>query len=902
MAPEELRASPDALLALAEREGRGRLKIFLGAFPGAGKTYAMLQTAQAARAEGIDVVAGLVETHGRAETQRLVEGLEILPRAMIPYRGRMLGELDLDAALARRPRLLLVDEYAHTNVPGARHPKRWQDVQELIAAGIDVWTTLNVQHLESLNDVVQRITHVRVRETIPDGIFEKADDVVLVDVTPDELLKRLSEGKVYVQDTAARAVESFFRPGNLMALRELALRRAAERIDADLVERMQGSAIEGPWAAGERILVLVGAERESGRIVRHGKRLADLVGAPWIAVHVERPERRTPPAERRRAAQALRLAESLGAETRTLVGSDVAEEALRFARFENVTQIVVGRSRADRRLGLFGRPLAHTLIATADDIAVHVVTPPPERETGRLRRILARVLPKPERVEGLAPFLWASVAVGIALGIARLMTIVMPFPNIALVFLMAVLFSAIAHGFWPAIYATIAGFLVYNFFFTVPYFTFVVSQPYELLSLVAFLVVAIITSAVAVRAREQARAAVARVRATRRLFEFARKLSALPTRAAVAEGVASEANVILSRAVLVLLPDETGELEVAAAWPPEDALDVAAASAARWAFENGEPAGADTGTLPTIPWHFLPLRGASGPIGLLGLAVGASGELDEETKALLETLAEQAAAALERTRLSREMIEVRHAAETERVRNLLLASISHDFRTPLASILGAASTLRELAPRLPEPARRDLLDQIRDEAEELDAMVRNLLAMTRVEAGALELNATWIDVGELVERAVAAARRRGAPQTIVTQIAEDLPLVRADQSLLDQALANLVGNAVRHAGRSARILVSARAEGGVVRIVVRDDGPGIAPDLLPHVFEKFVRARAGGADGGEGSGLGLAIAKGIVEAHGGTIEARSPAAEGRGAAFTLALPAPPTGVRVGASP
>jgi len=453
------RASPDALLALANKEGRGQLKIFLGAAPGVGKTYAMLTAARSAQAEGRDVVAGLVETHGRLETEALVQGLDILPRKPIVYRNQVMKEFDLDAALARRPNLLLVDEYAHTNVPGSRHPKRWQDIDELLAAGIDVWTTLNIQHLESLNDVIQKITKVRVRETVPDTVFDRADEIVLVDLPPDELLKRLAEGKVYIQETAARAVDSFFKLQNLTALRELALRRAAERIDAELIGRMQAQAIEGPWAAGERILACIGPDRTSPAVVRTAKRLADLMDAPWLAVTVERPDGHLDDTARQRVDEAMKLAQSLGAETQTLVGNDIPAELLRFARFENVTQIVIGPSRGGFFAELFRRSLPHELIRRANDIAIHLVT---GRGEGREREGWRRWLSFSFE---LLPFLWSTLAVAGALAIGELLTALTPVPNLSIVFLMAVLLTAIRFGIWPAIYASVLSFLVYNFFF-----------------------------------------------------------------------------------------------------------------------------------------------------------------------------------------------------------------------------------------------------------------------------------------------------------------------------------------------------------------------------------------------------------------------------------------------------
>src|SRR6202521_5484906 len=578
------RASPDALLALAKKEGRGKLKIFLGAAPGVGKTYAMLVSARSAKAEGRDVVVGLVETHGRIETETLLQGLEILPRKPVIYRNLVVNELDLDAALARHPDLLLVDEYAHTNVSGSRHPKRWQDIEELLAAGINVWTTLNIQHLESLNDVVQKITRVRVRETIPDRVFEEADEIVLVDLPPDELLKRLSEGKVYVPDAAARAIENFFKPQNLTALRELALRRAAERIDADLVERMQAQAIEGPWPAGERILASVGPDPISPIVVRHAKRLADVMNAPWLAVTVERPGHQLGAIERQRIDEAVKLAETLGAETRTLVGNDLPGELLRLARFENVTQIVIGRSAGGLFAEIFRRSLPHELVRRAEDIAVHVVTG--QRAIPPIRRRRLAIGP----LHGIIAYVWSTIAVAAAVGIGEAMTMLTPLPNLSMIFLMAVLFPAVIFGIWPAIYASVLSFLAYNFFFIEPIYTFTVAEPYELFALFVFLVIAVISSALAGRVRDQARVSESRMRSTRRLYEFPRKLSALARLDDVAEGAAGASSSTLGRPPLILL-DEAGALALRAAWPPEDVLDAATMTAALWAFTHDEPAG-----------------------------------------------------------------------------------------------------------------------------------------------------------------------------------------------------------------------------------------------------------------------------------------------------------------------
>ena len=882
------RASPDALLAFANKEGRGHLKIFLGAAPGVGKTYAMLTAARAEKEGDRDVVVGLVETHGRRETEQLLAGLEILPRKPIIYRNQVTREFDLDAAQARRPGLLLVDEYAHTNVPGSRHPQRWQDVEELLLAGIDVWTTLNIQHLESLNDIVQKISRIRVRETVPDKVFDKADDIVLVDLPPDELLRRLAEGKVYVQDTAARAVENFFKPQNLTALRELALRRAAERVDAALVERMQAQAIEGPWAAGERILACIGPDDVSPAVVRTAKRLASLMDAPWIAVTVERPGVDIGAAARQRLDATIKLAESLGAETLTLTGADIPAELLKFARFENVTQIVVGRSGESFVAELLRRSLPHELLRRTQDIEIHLVT----RESGTPDAGKVKSVRERTSSARLSQFVYATLAVAAALGVGETLTRLTPIPNLSIVFLMAVLFSAINFGIWPAIYASVLSFLVHNFFFIPPLYHFTIAEPYEFLALVIFLVVAIVSAAMAGRVREQARVSAGRVRAMRRLYEFTRRLSGLATADGIAEGAAGEIHASLARPVLVLLAKDD-DLVLTAAWPPEDALDPAAATAARWAHTHAEPAGADTGTLPTVAWYFVPLRLGDKALGVIGVAKEKDEPpLDSETRALLDTLSGQAAAALERAALAGETVRARTATEAERVRNTLLASISHDFRTPLSSILGAATGLLSYGNKLDDAAKTDLLGQIKQEAEGLDEMVRNLLAITRIDAGALELRRDWIDLREIVGRVAGAARRRGALQGIDIRMPHDLPMVRADAALTEQAIGNVVANALHHTPAETHIVIDAQALPADVTVRVTDDGPGIPADVLPRVFDRFARGGVEGArqDGGEGTGLGLAIARGIMEAHGGSIAAESPVGGRAGARFSMIFP------------
>lgn len=886
-APTHRRASPDAILAVTKEAGRGRLKVFLGAAPGVGKTYAMLSGAHGAKAEDRDVVVGLVETHGRRETEALLEGLEVIPRKPAIYVNKILSEFDIDKALARGPGLLLLDELAHTNIPGSRHPKRWQDVEELLAAGIDVWTTLNIQHLEGLNDILQKITGVKVRETVPDHVFEDADEIVLVDLPTDELLKRLAEGKVYVPDMAERARKRFFKPENLTALRELALRRAAERIDADLTERMRAQAIEGPWAARERILACIGPDRDANSIVRAGKRLADIMDAPWMAVTVEYPSEQLDAAARHYVDGALGLARTLGAETSTLTASDIAAELLRFAKSENVTQIVLGRSRGGFLTELLRRSLPHELLRRADGIAVHVIT---SRE-----REQSRGAPPPARRQPfeLTSLLWSTVAVGVAVGIGQVLTRLTTFPNISMIFLLAVVFSAVTFGIWPAVYASVLSFLAYNLFFIEPLYTFTVAKPHELLALFVFLAVAMVISTLTGRVREQASQAVSRMRATRRLYEFTRRLAGIAAFEDIPDAAAGAIHAGLERPCVILL-EKGGEPELAAAWPPLGSIGTAETSAARWALKHDEPAGSDTATLPAVGWLFLPLKTARGVLGVVGLGQGEDGgRLDPEARTLFETLAEQTAAALDRASLSREMVQARGAAETERVRNTLLASISHDFRTPLASILGSATSLLDFDDRLEPDTKKQLLGEIKAEAEGLDEMVRNLLSMTRIDAGALEVRKDWVDMREVAERVASAARRRGAGQHIDVSLAADLPLVHADARLVEQALTNVVNNAVIHTPPEARVVIDADVKSGTLALHVSDDGPGIAADMLPHVFEKFVHTAgrgAGFADGGESTGLGLAIAKGIIEAHGGAICAESPVAKGRGTRVTFTFP------------
>ena len=885
MAEDDARPSPDALLAAADQERRGRLKVFLGAAPGVGKTYAMLRAGHRRRADGVDVAVGLVETHGRVETEALVAGLELLPRKQIAYKGRHLGELDLDAALARRPALLLVDELAHSNVPGSRHPKRYMDVDELLDAGIDVYTTLNIQHIESLNDVVARITRIRVRETLPDSVLERADEVELVDLTPEELTRRLAEGKVYVPDQARRAARHYFQPGNLTALRELALRRTAERVDDQMVDYMRAHAIEGPWAAGERLLVCVSDDPGARALVRAARRLADLMNARWVAAYVEMPGHyRLSETARDRIAGALRLAEHLGGEAVTLPARDLPGELLRYAREHNITQIVIAKSRWSGLAAFFRRSLVGELLRRSDSVAVHVV--PVASLAKRPRRRWA--LPRWQRA-------WArrygasALAVGAAALVAQTIYNLVPLPNLSMIFLAAVLFSAVTRGVAAAVFASLLSFAVYNFVFVPPFYTFQVTDGHDLLALLTFLVVAILTGGLAGRVRDQAGDARARVKAMAALYDFSRKLAATTTLDDLLWAIAYQVASTYRARVVILLP-ERGELRLATGYPPEDELGPGEWTAARWAFQRGEPAGRGTDTLPAVDWLFLPLKTAAGMVGALGLNRAAElAALDPERARQLDALLDQASVAIARLRLDAEMAEARVAAATEKLRAALFSSISHDLRTPLASIIGAVTSLRGYGADYPESARRDLLATIQEEAERLNRFVGNLLDMTRLESGALELKRDWVEIGEVIGTALARVRPQLGHRRVELDLATDLPLLRLDFVLIEQVLVNLLDNAAKYAPDGSGVTVTARREVSDVVVEVSDEGPGIPEADLDRVFDKFFRV--GAADRQiAGTGLGLSICRGLVEAHGGSIAVRSPVADGHGTAFMIHLP------------
>ncbi len=887
------RPSPDALLEAARREERrsGRLKIFVGAAPGVGKTYEMLQQARARKQDGYDIVVGVVETHGRKETQALLDGLEIIPRRRFEYKDQWLEEMDLDAVIARRPQIALVDELAHTNAPGSRHPKRYLDVEELLNRGIDVYTTVNIQHIESLNDVVAQITHVRVRETVPDSVFDRADAIELIDLTPDDLIERLKEGKVYVPKQAERALEHYFSPGNLTALRELALRRTAERVDEQLLTHMQAHAIPGPWAAGERILVCVSEDPRAAGLVRYAKRLADRLHAPFTALCVEtRRSLQWSEEERDRVADTLRLAEALGGEGITVPGGDgsIADEVVSFAQANNVTQIVIGKSSRSRWFEIVHGSVVHELVRRSGNISVHVIA----------GEELARD-PIPKKTVRAAedstpfdpwPYIVALLAVAGALGVSELLHPLLGIENTDLMFLTAVVGIAVRYGLWPSLLATVASSLCYNFFFLPPVYTFTITDPTNVAAFVFFTFVAVVVSHFAARGRTRTVAAHERVRAVELLYAFSRKLAGVGTLDDVLWATAYQAALMLKVRVVLLLPEE-GTIVVKAGYPPEDMLDDADVAAAKWAWEHDRAAGRGSDTLPGAKRLFLPMRTGRGAIGVVGIDSDKPGPLlTPDQRRLLDALMDQSALAIERVRLVEDLERAKRAAETDRLRSALLTSISHDLRTPLAAVLGAAGTLRDLSNALSDGEKADLLATVIDEAERLNRFIANLLDMTKLESGAVVPNTARHDVGEIVGSALRRAGKILSRHSVDLELAAGLPMLDVDAVLLEQVLFNILDNAAKYSSPGTNIRIQSWRDGESVYLRIVDEGDGIPSGDLERIFDKFYRAQKGDQVRA-GTGLGLAISRGFVEAMHGTITAEN-RMDRPGAVFTIRLPIP----------
>jgi two-component system, OmpR family, sensor histidine kinase KdpD len=887
------RPSPEALLEAARKEeGRvGKLRIFVGAAPGVGKTYEMLLQARARKADGYDVAIGVVETHGRKETEALLAGLEIVPRRRVEYRGQRLDEMDLDAIIARRPQIVLVDELAHTNAPGSRHPKRYLDVEELLSKGVDVYSTVNIQHIESLNDVVEQITHVRVRETVPDSAFDRADAVELVDITPDDLIERLKEGKVYVPKQAERALTHFFSPPNLTALRELALRRTAERVDEQLLTQMQAGAIAGPWAAGERILVCVSEDPRAAGLVRYSKRVADRLHGPWTALYVEsRRSLQYTEEERDRVADTLRLAETMGGEAVTIPSGDrsIADDVIGYAQAHNVTQIVIGKSSRSRWFEILHGSVVHDLVRRSGNISVHVIAG--DDISGK--PIAKKSVQAAEASEpfDFRPYAFALLIVAVAVGLGIVVWPWMGAKAIDLLFITGVVAVAVRHGLWPSLFASVASALCYNFFFSEPFYTFTISEPADAIAVVFFFIVAILVSNVAARARVQAVTAMARARATELLYVFSRKLAGAGTLDDVLWATAYQTAVMLKVNVVLLLPED-GSIAVKTGYPPEDTLDAADLAAAKWAWESKRPAGRGSDTLPGAKRLFLPMHTGRGAIGIVGIDSEKPGPLlTPDQRRLLDALMDQSALAIERVRLVEDLDRAKREAETDRLRSALLTSISHDLKTPLAAVLGAAGTLRSLSDVLDQQAKADLVATLIDEAERLNRFIANLLDMTRLESGAVVPNAALHDLGEIVGSALERASKILVHHRVEVDLAKDLPMVKADPVLLEQVLFNLLDNAGKYAPAGTAVRIQSWRDGDSVVLQVLDEGEGLPPADLEQIFDKFYRVQK--ADQVRaGTGLGLAISRGFVEAMHGTITAAN-RTDRSGAVFTITLPIP----------
>jgi two-component system sensor histidine kinase KdpD len=883
---EEKRPSPEAMLKVAQAEeaeaekGQGKLKIFLGYAPGVGKTYSMLEAARLRRRDGFDIVAGYVESHGRAETDALLEGLEIVPRKEVEYQGVWLPEMDLDLLLARKPQIALVDELAHTNAPGMRHEKRWQDVEELLGAGIDVYTTVNIQHFESLNDVVSQVTGIVVRETVPDRLLDFAFEIVLVDIPPEDLLQRLSEGKVYVPDQAARGMEKFFRPGNLMALRELSLRRTAARVDDQMRAYMETRAIPGPWPTAERLLVCVSGSPYSERLIRATCRLAEELKAPWHTLYVETPGNSRHARENRENVwRDLRLAESLNAQVATVTATSVVEGIIACALRHNVTRIVMGKPTRPRWREFLRPPVVDQVIRRSGPIDVVVVSCRQERAAPSTEK---RWRWSPFHLKGGLASLMLVVAASLACQLLR------PFldpTNMAMIYLMTVILASVRLGRKAAIMTALLGVLAFDFFFVPPHFTLSVSNPQYLITFVALFSVGAVISTLVSLARERAEVIQARELQTASLYYLSRSLAAAADIGAVLEAVVRNVGEALNAGVVLFLPEGERLDQVAASQGM--VVDIKEQAVADWAFRNRHPAGRGTDTLVSARLIHLPLETASNVLGVMGVQLESDQEYrSTECRRLLDAFATQAAMAMERVQFSRQAEQAQIFQARENLERALLNSISHDLRSPLASITGVLSSLRDEGAHLGESLRRELLDTACGEAERLNRFVGNLLDMTRIEAGALRLRREPCDVQDLIGCALAVLESRLGEREVAFRMPPVMPLVPMDLVLMTQVLVNILDNSIKYSPPGSPMEIVAQMDGGWLEIRLSDRGRGVPEKDLKRVFDKFYRIPV--PEGAGGTGLGLSICKGLVEAHGGRIRAENRA--GGGLTMIIRLP------------
>ncbi len=911
------RPDPDELLDRLQRDEekrrRGKLKVFFGASAGVGKTYAMLQAARRRSEEGVDVVVGIVETHGRSETAALTDGLDVLPRQHLAYRGRTLDEFDLDGALARKPQLVLVDELAHSNVPGARHLKRWQDVYELLDAGIDVYTTVNVQHLESLNDIVGQITGIRVWETVPDRVFDHADEVTLVDLPAEELLDRMRDGKVYLPAQAERAVRNFFRKGNLIALRELALRRTADRVDAQMREYRADRSIQHVWQARERLLVCVGPGAEAAALVRAAARLAASLKADWIAVYVETPKlQRLPDALRERTLGALKLAAELGAETATLAGDDAAATLVGYARVRNVSKLVAGGSTRTGFARWWRRPFGERLADKAGDLDLTLVRAgraEGRADAGALARATTgwrgALAAAGERRSPPRAYAFAlAICAGVTLIASQLIDRI-DLANLVMLYLLGVIFTAVKIGRGPGVMLSFASVAAFDFFFVPPRMSLSVSDTQYLLTFVGMLLTSLVISHLTSSLRREASVAQRREQRTGAMYAMARELgAALTVEQIVAIGSRHVSEVFGARAA-ILLPDSNDLVQQKIEEPdPQVILDAASLDrdVGQWVYDQQKPAGHGTDTLPAAAARYLPLKAPMRTRGVLAVVTRDAQELQvPEQQRMLDAFAAQIALALERVHYVEIARDALVSMESERLRNSLLSAISHDLRTPLTAIVGFSSMLAEArngtstSAAMPEAKFDELVEAIHDEALRMTGIVTNLLDMARLQAGSLKLNRQWTLLEETVGAALGACRRVLARHPVQVRLEEGLPLLQLDAVLMERLFANLLENAAKYTPPDTPLVIRAqRIERGgepFVRVAIDDSGPGLPAGMSERVFEKFTRGEKESAK--PGIGLGLAICRAIVEAHGGAIGAANrTSADGHveGASFWFTLP------------
>jgi two-component system sensor histidine kinase KdpD len=886
----DTRPDPDALLDELKREeeqaNRGRLKIFFGSCAGVGKTFAMLAAARIKQQEGVKVLVGVVETHGRKETAAQLDGLEVLPPSQIEYKGRTLSEFDIDQALERQPQLILIDEFAHSNVPGSRHPKRWQDVEELLAAGIDVYTTLNVQHLESLNDVVGQITGIIVRETLPDHVFDMADEVSLVDLPPDELLSRLAAGKVYLPHQAERAVKNFFRKGNLLALRELALRRTADRVDAQMRAYRADQSIAPVWHARERLLVCVGPGPGTEKLIRSTKRLAANLDADWIAVYVETPNlQRLPEEQRARILKGLKLAQELGAETTVLGGSELAATLLAYARTRNVSKLVVGKSVRNPLVRLWQGSLVNELTRLSGDVDIYVVAHELEDESSRRgKRVRSLLFSEDDEGKTRRGYLAASAICFATTAVNHLLVPYFALSNVIMVHLLAVVLIATRYGRGPGVLASFLSVAAFDFFFVPPRLSFAVSDTQYLLTFIVMLVVALIISQLTARFRFEATIATYRERRTRALYDLGRELAGALTASQIIETAVGRLEPLFRAKVMLFIPNSEDQLRTAT-----DYGSAADTGVAQWVFDNLQPAGLGTNTLPSNPALYVPLKAPMRTRGVIAL-------LPEETihaflpeqQRLLETCAAQIALALERVHYVEVAQDAIVAMESERLRNSVLSVVSHDLRTPLTTMLGLANMLN--SPNLPPEQQADISQSIQDEAMRMNKLVTNLLDMAKLQSG-VKLNKEWQLLDEVVGSAVRACEHTLRNHKLELQLGNDLPVLEYDAVLIERVLVNLLENAGKYTPAGSHIQLAAQHEGDKIRISVSDDGPGLPANMEQKAFDKFSRGMPESTT--PGVGLGLAICRAIIENHGGTIDAGNLHPHGARFSFTLPAGTPP---------